>query len=235
MRYVGLFAALALVSSVALADQFNSNSGQGPYGTGNNGWCISRPGMSCSTGTQTQQAPPVNAAPVLPPVGSGNPSGGVPSGSSGSGGMRPGCLGSLNPFQAFNDPDGFGKFLRNCVEQPAYADTPQQTFQLTVGTYDVYTRGYGGEQLRPLGWATISASGTDFQVRNSKMIYLLRPGQIISEGRAYQNIAYQSPPNTAWKNLNPPQTIRYIKRVAGALEYDVYYQNNQSETWFLRQ
>jgi len=67
------------------------------------------------------------------------------------------------------------------------------------------------------------------------MIYLLRPGQIISEGRAYQNIAYQSPPNTAWKNLNPPQTIRYIKRVAGALEYDVYYQNNQSETWLLRQ
>ena len=47
-----------------------------------------------------------------------------------------------------NDPDGFGKFLRNCVEQPAYADTPQQTFQLTAGTYDVYTRGYGGEQLR---------------------------------------------------------------------------------------
>jgi hypothetical protein len=77
MRSAGLCGAFVLISSVALADEFNSSSGE--------------------------------AARVL-----------IQSEPSGSGGVSPRCLGSVNPF-AFDDPNGFAKFLRNCLEQPAYA------------------------------------------------------------------------------------------------------------------
>lgn len=70
MRSIAFLGALVLfLSSAASADQFNSNSSEGPYGTGNNGWCVSRPGTSCPTGRQTRQAPPPNIAPAPPPVG----------------------------------------------------------------------------------------------------------------------------------------------------------------------
>jgi hypothetical protein len=163
-------------------------------------------------------------------------SGAASSAPSGSGGVSPRCRGSVAP-PAFADPDGFAKFLRNCLEQPAYAGTPP--LRLTAGTYDVYNRGYNGAQLTPLGWATISVIGNgpdpDYQVTNSNSTYVLRPGQPIQEGRVFLNIRYKKPVNSnTWTQLNPPQPIRYIRRFAGALEYDVYYQNNVSETWLLR-
>jgi hypothetical protein len=204
MRCAGLRGTFVLISSVALADEFNSSSGE--------------------------------AARVL-----------IQSEPSGSGGVSPRCLGSVNPF-AFDDPNGFAKFLRNCLEQPAYADTPP--FQLSAGRYDVYaarsTPQYTGEPLRPIGSATISAFGPNYQVlyavgNKPPAIYLAQPGKPIKDeggypGRMYLNIgvkAAQSPANTPWQRVTPPQPVRYILRVSGAIEYDVYYRNDRcsSETW----
>jgi len=204
MRCAGFCGALALISSVGLADEFNSR--------------------------------PDAAARVL-----------IQSEPSGSGGVSPRCLGSVTPF-AFDDPNGFAKFLRNCLEQPAYADTPP--FQLSLGRYDVYaarsTPQYTGEPLRPIGSATISASGPNYQVlyavgNKPAAIYLAQPGKPIKDqggypGRVYLNIgvkAAQSPPNTLWQRLTPPQPVRYILRVSGAIQYDVYYRNDMysAETW----
>lgn len=99
----------------------------------------------------------------------------------------------------------------------AYAGTPP--LRLTAGTYDVYNRGYNGAQLTPLGWATISIIGNgpdpDYQVTNPNSTYVLRPGQPIQEGRVFLNIRYKKPPNSgSWTQLNPPQSIRYVRRFA---------------------
>jgi hypothetical protein len=80
MRFGLLLGALMLPAAAAQAQFFPSPSyrpgppaywqGQeGPYGTGDNGWCEPRPGMSCRTGRQARHAPTPNVAPVLPPVG----------------------------------------------------------------------------------------------------------------------------------------------------------------------
>jgi hypothetical protein len=61
MRFGLLLGALMLPAAAAQAQFF---PWEGPYGTGNNGWCVSRPGMSCTTGRQARHAGPSPSSPL---------------------------------------------------------------------------------------------------------------------------------------------------------------------------
>jgi hypothetical protein len=222
----------ALVSSVALAQP-----NEGPYGTGNNGWCRAPPGKSCTTGRQTRRTPSVNVAPVLPPIGGGDPS------KTGPNGLTK-CLATLNPFTAFNPAiNGLGNFVRNCVEQPAYADNPP--FQLQNGTYDVGNKVFeNSEPVTFFGTATITSNGGYYEAQMSALgNRILRLSQSQRQppkqpGAFFQVLAHQTPSinprvKPKWIPQSQPVMMLFVRRVNQTiLEYDVYYTNRRPpETW----
>jgi hypothetical protein len=249
MRKV-LLAAVVLSLPTAAAAQY----GEGPYGTGNNGWCRSQPGTSCPTGRQARQAGPPNLAPTLPGVGSAAPPAVATI-------VPPLMLGLRQLLEGgaqgipLNPPAG-PSIPPNATAQGfapggRHPRVPAQAFQLVPGRYYVYPVLPGGETAAANGWAEISRVGASsgYEVRGSSSTYRIRPSRPsngwFGSGHLYLITEYlQAPQNPlnvrarpSWMPMARPTPVTFVRRATGNLEYDVYYYDvgrtrlGPRETW----
>jgi hypothetical protein len=235
MRKVLLAAVMLGFPAVASAQYSGSAQwNEGPFGTGNNGWCQAPPGRSCTTGRQTRHGTTPNYAPTLPGVGSAAPPAVaviVPPLMLGLRQLLEGGAQSiaLNPPGSYLPPDATAQ-LPGPVGQfpPGGGQAQSPPFWLIPSRYNVANRGYDGTTLIPIGSATISAissqrSGSGAarareywvdksnEARMSRVRFRISYSRQIVDprygtGYMYNNVQYQNilPASTSLTRLNPP-------------------------------
>jgi hypothetical protein len=231
-----LLAAVTLFFPAVAAAQYSGGAqfNEGPFGTGNNGWCRAPPGQSCTTGRQTRQGGSPNIAPTLPGIGSGGASS-APSAMAII--VPPLMLGlrqlfeggaqgiPLNPPAGPSIPPGATAQLPGSGGQYNPATNAQQVPRLVAGRYDVYNRGTGGATLTPLGWSAISSirGSSNYRVETPAVIMNLRPdrletvnGQVMRVFNVYQY--QQRPQNPTSASNAAPAWIRVCTRIKPLLQ-----------------
>lgn len=230
-----LFALAVLAMPTLASAQYSGGvqQNEGPYGTGNNGWCVSRQGSSCTTGRQTQQAGTPNIAPLALPPGL--------LGAFGGGGWPLNIPLNPSPGPRIDPNSVIGQVLDalNKVGQSPSSgqqQTPRSEHALVVGVYDIYPNGMstGGVSLHAIGTGAVRPlpdNTLDVLValdgrsgRNHYKFSYLGPGQELDLGRTlrpgarYNNIAHRTFASAVqevsamsgrvqWINYQPPRPI----------------------------